>query len=81
MAIDRRERWRIVAGVALGLLVAGALSWAALRLVGASLWLMPPLGASAVLVFGLPASPLAQPWSVVGGNTVSAMVGVGITAF
>ena len=76
MAIDRRERWRIVAGVALGLLVAGALSWAALRLVGASLWLMPPLGASAVLVFGLPASPLAQPWSVVAGNTVSALVGV-----
>lgn len=79
MAIDRRERWRIVAGVALGLVVAGALAWAALGLAGASLWLMPPLGASAVLVFGLPASPLAQPWAVVGGNTVSAVVGVACT--
>ena len=30
----------------------------------------------AVLVFGVPASPLAQPWSVIGGNTISALVGV-----
>jgi CBS domain-containing membrane protein len=28
-----------------------------------------------VLVFTVPASPLAQPWSVVGGNTLSACVG------
>lgn len=39
-------------------------------------WLIAPLGASAVLVFAVPASPLAQPWSVVGGNTVSALMGV-----
>jgi CBS domain-containing membrane protein len=32
--------------------------------------------ASAVLVFGVPSSPLAQPWSVVGGNTLSALVGI-----
>lgn len=37
---------------------------------------MAPLGASAVLVFTLPASPLAQPWAVVGGNTLSALVGL-----
>ena len=30
------------------------------------------MGASAVLVFCVPASPMAQPWAVVGGNTVSA---------
>jgi CBS domain-containing membrane protein len=35
-----------------------------------------PIGASAVLVFVLPASPFAQPWSVVGGNTLSALVGI-----
>jgi len=28
-----------------------------------------------VLVFAVPASPLAQPWSVVGGNALSALVG------
>ena len=38
--------------------------------------LLAPVGASAVLVFAVPASPLAQPWSVVGGNVVSALMGV-----
>jgi CBS domain-containing membrane protein len=41
--------------------------------------IVAPLGASAVLVFAVPASPLAQPWSVVGGNIVSTLIGV--TAF
>ena len=41
-----------------------------------SVWLVAPLGASAVLVFAVPASPLAQPWSVIGGNTLSALAGV-----
>jgi CBS domain-containing membrane protein len=38
--------------------------------------LIAPMGASAVLLFAVPASPLAQPWSIVGGNLVSAVVGV-----
>ncbi|MFB0875170.1 MULTISPECIES: HPP family protein [unclassified Sphingobium] len=38
--------------------------------------IVAPLGASAVLVFAVPASPLAQPWSVVGGNILSTLVGV-----
>ena len=38
--------------------------------------LIAPIGASAVLVFAVPASPLAQPWSVVAGNTLSALAGV-----
>jgi CBS domain-containing membrane protein len=38
--------------------------------------IVAPLGASAVLVFAVPSSPLAQPWSVVGGNTLSALAGV-----
>ncbi|MER3609381.1 HPP family protein, partial [Klebsiella pneumoniae] len=32
--------------------------------------------ASAVLLFGVPSSPLAQPWSIVGGNVLSALIGV-----
>lgn len=39
-------------------------------------WIVAPIGASAVLLFAVPASPLAQPWSVVGGNGVSAALGV-----
>jgi len=41
------------------------------------LFLIAPLGATAVLVFVVPNSPLAQPWSAVMGNTLSAVSGVG----
>ncbi|HCB37268.1 MAG TPA: hypothetical protein DEP66_03435 [Acidimicrobiaceae bacterium] len=37
-----------------------------------------PIGASAVLVFVVPASPLAQPWPVIGGNVISAFVGLAV---
>lgn len=39
-------------------------------------YLIAPMGASAVLLFAVPASPLAQPWSIVGGNTLSAVAGI-----
>ena len=69
------ERLRAVAGACVGLLATALLS----HLIAPQLsaWLIAPMGASAVLLFCVPASPLAQPWSVVGGNTVSALVGVG----
>ena len=38
--------------------------------------LVAPMGASAVLLFAVPSSPLAQPWSILGGNTISAFIGV-----
>jgi CBS domain-containing membrane protein len=38
--------------------------------------LMAPIGASAVLLFAVPASPLAQPWAIIGGNTISALCGI-----
>ncbi|MEN9893569.1 MAG: hypothetical protein RLY78_3864 [Pseudomonadota bacterium] len=75
LSIDRRERWRVVLTAALGVALAATLArwWPP----AAGLpWLMAPLGASAVLVFALPASPLAQPWAVIGGNTVAAWVGL-----
>lgn len=40
------------------------------------LLMIAPFGASAVLVFGAPRSPLAQPRNLVAGNIVSALVGV-----
>jgi CBS domain-containing membrane protein len=43
--------------------------------------LVAPMGASAVLLFAVPASPLAQPWSIIGGNTVSALVGITVVRF
>jgi len=38
--------------------------------------IVAPMGASAVLLFAVPASPLAQPWSIIGGNTISALMGI-----
>jgi CBS domain-containing membrane protein len=39
------------------------------------------MGASAVLLFAVPASPLAQPWSIIGGNTLSALAGITVMQF
>ena len=39
-------------------------------------FLMVPLAASSVILFALPASPLARPWAIVMGHVSSAVVGV-----
>src|SRR5687768_2586335 len=67
---------RGLAGGFLGILAAGLVGRLALGTTGDLPWLVAPMGASAVLVFAVPGSPLAQPWSVVGGNVVSALVGL-----
>ncbi len=38
--------------------------------------IVAPVGASAVLLFAVPASPLAQPWPIIGGNALSALIGL-----
>lgn len=70
------ERWRssLSAGLAISI-----------TLVLSSWLLTPPfvvaaIGASSVLIFVLPSSPLAQPWSVLGGYVTSAVVGVAMAA-
>ena len=60
-------------GAGLALLLAGL----ALRGTGLG-WLIAPFGASAVLVYAAPNSPLAQPWSVVVGSTLSALVALAV---
>lgn len=77
--IGYAEALRMSVGVALGILITGILSrwWAD---VPASMWMVSSLGASAVLLFGMPASPLAQPWPVVGGTVLSALVGAACQA-
>jgi CBS domain-containing membrane protein len=74
MAVGRGEQLLSCVGALLGLLVSG---WIARQALGdAALWLAAPMGACAVLLFAVPSSPLAQPWSVLGGNLVSALVGI-----
>lgn len=43
--------------------------------------LVAPMGASALLLFAIPSSPLAQPWPIVGGNTVSALIGLAVSRY
>lgn len=74
LAAGRREVLLGSLGVGLGLLFTEWLSRAALGTANA--WFIAPMGASAVLLLSVPASPLAQPWSILGGNVVSAAIGV-----
>lgn len=60
------------AGAALGLAIVALLA----RWTGWPL-LLAPLGASVVLLFGQPASPLAQPMNLFGGYLVGALLGAG----
>ena len=41
-----------------------------------SLFLVGSFGASAVLLYGIPASPYAQPRNLIGGHVISAIIGV-----
>lgn len=68
------ERLRVALGAVIGVLLAGLMGHATASLHPGLPWLVAPLGASAVLVFGVPASPFAQPWAVVAGNTLSTLI-------
>ncbi|HWU50015.1 MAG TPA: HPP family protein [Asticcacaulis sp.] len=76
MNVSFGERLRASLGGAIGIALTGMICLSFAGQAHLSPWLVAPLGASAVLVFAVPSSPLAQPWSVVGGNTVSAVMGV-----
>jgi len=74
--INLREQLRGAAGMLLGLFIGALLCQQLLVASQLHISLIAPMGATAVLLFALPASPLAQPWAVIGGNVVSALVGV-----
>jgi CBS domain-containing membrane protein len=71
-----REQLRAGIGAMVGLMLTGFMSYFLFSGKSGMAFLVAPMGASSVLLFGVPASPLAQPWSVWGGNFVSALVGV-----
>lgn len=73
-----RERFVAAAGALLGIGVTGLVCGLVAGEAPGLPLLVAPMGASAVLLFAVPSSPLAQPWSVIGGNTLSACVGVAI---
>jgi CBS domain-containing membrane protein len=79
VAVSRREIFYSCLGAWCGLSCAAWLSHH--MLAGFNPWFIAPMGASAVLLFAVPSSPLAQPWSIVGGNVVSAAIGVTCAAW
>jgi CBS-domain-containing membrane protein len=71
MGQDLRAQLRAAFGAGVGIAILALLSqWVQQPL------LIAPLGASAALLFALPASPLSQPRAVIGGHLVAAAVGL-----
>ncbi|KAA1013188.1 HPP family protein [Paraburkholderia panacisoli] len=76
VTVKWQERARSCLGALLGIAFTGGSMFLLLGPAANIPLLVAPMGASAVLLFAVPASPLAQPWSIIGGNLVSATIGV-----
>lgn len=74
LTVGIRERLLASLGAFLGLLCTEWIAHQSLQ--GAGAWFVAPMGASAVLLFAAPTTPMAQPWPMLAGNLVSALVGV-----
>lgn len=74
--IPHAERIVSAVGGFLGIWFILLASHAALGDLGASLLIVGSMGASAVLLFAVPHGPLSQPWALIGGHGISALVGV-----
>lgn len=74
-----KERLLSGFGALCGLAISSLISWYVLG--GMNVWYIAPMGASSVLLFAIPSSPLAQPWNVVVGNTLAGMIGVACSQF
>jgi CBS domain-containing membrane protein len=70
----KREKLYACIGAWVGLLLTAWISKVALG--GFNPCFIAPMGASAILLFAVPSSPLAQPWSIIGGNVVAGLIGV-----
>lgn len=73
-SLSSAERWRSTIGALLGVAFCAFILY---TIPVSSHWLIAPVGASAVVLFTLPHSPLAQPWSIMGSYffaTIAALV-------
>lgn len=65
-------------GLAIGLLICTTLLFGVEVDFVSGVFLIAPMGATAVLLFAVPNSPLAQPWSAVVGNSISGLAALAI---
>ncbi|QHQ34827.1 HPP family protein [Algicella marina] len=77
--VSLSEAFRAGVGALTGLGVSGVFLLSPEIDVNTGLYLVAPFGASAVLLFAVPNSPLAQPWSAIVGNTVAAVIGIALS--
>ena len=72
------EAVRAGVGAFIGLALAGTFVLSPTIDLTLGLYLVAPFGATSVLLFAVPNSPLAQPWSAIVGNLVAAVVAVAV---
>lgn len=75
-AVPMREALSAGLGATLGLAVTAACALAFSPDLWLGIYLIAPFGASSVLLFAAPNSPLAQPWPAIVGNTVAALTAI-----
>lgn len=73
---DQREHAIAAFGALAAIAVLLGLDYELTGTFSASMPLVAPMGASAVILFCMPQSPVGHPWNVIVGNTLSALVGV-----
>ena len=76
--MSKAERWRAALGALFGLAISGFLTHT--MPIGHH-WLIAPVGASAVILYGLSHSPLAQPWSVIGSYLIATLAALACSTF
>jgi len=74
-SVSAAERLVASLGGAIGISLIAVISYQFTGASGAAL-IVPSMGASAVLVFAIPHGKLSQPWPLIGGSVVSAIIGV-----
>ncbi|GAA0684696.1 HPP family protein [Marinobacterium maritimum] len=75
--IPNHYKVALLAGVGAALCISGL---ALLGTIQNAIWLMAPFGATMVILFGLPASPLAQPRNIILGHLLTATVGLAVAS-
>ncbi|MFD1794455.1 CBS domain-containing protein [Paracoccus aurantiacus] len=75
-SVPAAEALRASLGAFVGLTVTAVVAFVVSPDRWLALYLIAPFGATAVLVFAAPNSPLAQPWPAIVGNTASALTAI-----
>lgn len=68
-----KERFKAAVGTALGVASVFTISY---LVFGPQYAMLTAVAASAVIIFAIPHSPMAQPWSVIGGYLVAVIIGL-----